>query len=125
MIEISERITIEDYDLNPYPLDKKTLAGDLDLVHTRSGELVRILERPNYDIVRHQLQELRDEGHDSLAISFMHAYLFPDHEDYVARIAEEVGFKFITTSAQSSPTIKFLDRSQSICTEAYLYPLVR
>ncbi|PSN70257.1 hypothetical protein BS50DRAFT_548249 [Corynespora cassiicola Philippines] len=125
VIEISERITIEDYDLNPYPLDKKTLAGDLDLVHTRSGELVRILERPNYDIVRHQLQELRDEGYDSLAISFMHAYLFPNHEDYVARIAEEVGFKFITTSAQSSPTIKFLDRSQSICSEAYLYPIVR
>ncbi|RSM06256.1 hypothetical protein CEP52_005820 [Fusarium oligoseptatum] len=102
VIEIDERITIEDYDLNPYPTDKNATITDPQL-----------------------LQALRDDGYESIAISFMHSYLYPDHEEAVASIARKVGFKYVSTSNETSPTIKYLRRSTSVCSEAYLYPVVR
>lgn len=125
VIEIDERITIEDYDLNPYPMDKTAATTDLDLVCTASGEVIRVLQRIDAAKVREQLQALRDEGYESLAIAFMHSHLYPDHEEAVASIARAVGFKFISTSHETSPTIKYLRRSTSVCSEAYLYPVVR
>ncbi|KAK2054486.1 hydantoinase B/oxoprolinase [Colletotrichum caudatum] len=135
VVEVDERIVPADYDLNPTPLDEEAAAaaaaaaGDAgSLVRTASGELVRVLRRPDPDAVRAQLRELRDRGYTSLAICFMHAYLHPAHEDLVASIARDdpsLGFEFVTTSAAVSPTIKLLHRGTSACSEAYLYPVVR
>ncbi|KAF9878263.1 hydantoinase B/oxoprolinase [Colletotrichum karsti] len=128
VVEIDERIVPADYDLNPEPLDRSTLRpGEDGLVRTASGEFVRVLRRPDPDAVRAQLRELKDQGYTSLAICFMHAYLHPAHEDLVASIAREpeLGFHFVTTSASTSPTIKFLNRSTSTCSEAYLYPVIQ
>ncbi|EFQ35328.1 hydantoinase B/oxoprolinase [Colletotrichum graminicola M1.001] len=134
VVEVDERIVPADYDLNPTPLDEQAAvaaaeaAGDAGtLVRTASGEFVRILRRPDPDAVRAQLRELRDRGYTSLAICFMHSYLHPAHEDLVASLARDpaLGFEFVTTSAAVSPTIKFLHRSTSACSEAYLYPVVR
>ncbi|KAK7962240.1 uncharacterized protein PG986_003065 [Apiospora aurea] len=129
VIEVDERVTIEDYDLNPFPKERTVAAAasydDPDLIATPSGEIVRILQRIDPARVRKQLQDLRDQGFESLAICFMHAYIFPDHEDAVATLARDVGFKYVTTSAQTSPVVKLLNRSNSTCSEAYLYPIIR
>ncbi|WYZ43436.1 hypothetical protein EsH8_VI_001135 [Colletotrichum jinshuiense] len=132
VVEVDERIVPADYDLNPAPLDKEAAlsspdASDGTLVRTASGELVRVLRRPDPDAVRAQLRALRDQGYTSVAICFMHAYLHPAHEDLVASIARdpELGFEFVSTSAATSPTIKFLNRSTSVCSEAYLYPVIQ
>lgn len=125
VIEIDERVTIEDYDLNPEPLDKHRDLTDQELVRTASGEIVRILQKPDAGIVRAQLEALQREGYSSVAISLMHAYVYPDHEETVAKIARDVGFKYVTTSSSTSPNIKFLIRSNSTCSEAYLYPVIR
>lgn len=125
VVEIDERVTIEDYDLNPQPLDKHRELTEYGLVRTASGEIIRVLQRPDADLVRKQLGNLQHEGYSSLAISFMHAYVFPEHEEMVAEIARQVGFKYVTTSSSTSPNIKFLIRSNSTCSEAYLYPVIR
>ncbi|KAM5380050.1 hypothetical protein ACJZ2D_003697 [Fusarium nematophilum] len=125
VIEINERITIEDYDLNPFPLDQIALSNDPNLVKTPSGETIRILKKPDREVVRQQLEVLRADGYTSLAVCFMHAYIFPDHEKVVEEIAKEVGFEFVTISSQTSPAINFLNRSNSTCSEAYLYPIIR
>ncbi|KAJ4403871.1 hypothetical protein N0V82_010582 [Gnomoniopsis sp. IMI 355080] len=124
-VEIDERVTIEDYDLNPQPLDKHRDLKDQALVRTTSGEIVRVLQKPDTEVVRKQLEVLQREGYSSVAISFMHAYVYPDHEEMVAKIAKDVGFKYVTTSSSTSPNIKFLIRSNSTCSEAYLYPVIR
>ncbi|KAF5011575.1 hypothetical protein FDECE_2340 [Fusarium decemcellulare] len=125
VIEIDERITIDDYDLNPRPLNQDRIHEDSDLVKTPSGEIIRILKRPDEESIRKQLEDLRSDGYTSLAVCFMHAYIFPDHEKAVERIAREVGFKFVTISSDTSPAINFLNRSNSTCSEAYLYPIIR
>ena len=125
VVEIDERVTIEDYDLNPSPMSKSAALTDPALVKTLSGEIVRVLKKPDYDQVKKQLQGLRDQGYTSLGISFMQAYVFPDHEDAVAKIAREVGFHYVTTSYGTSPIIKYVNRSNSTCSEAYLYPVIK
>ncbi|KAI9162659.1 hydantoinase B/oxoprolinase [Paramyrothecium foliicola] len=130
VVEIEERIVPADYDLNPTPYDTKVLAAEAESSPTRlqrtvSGDYVRILREPDADTVRAQLRTLQDEGFTALAICFMHAYLYPAHEDFVANIAKEIGFDYISKSSRTSPTIKFLNRSTSTCSEAYLYPVVK
>ncbi|KAI1343698.1 Hydantoinase B/oxoprolinase-domain-containing protein [Xylariaceae sp. FL0016] len=125
VIEVDERITIEDYDLNPFPMDKSAEITDPDLVRTSSGEIIRVLKGVDHAQTREQLQHLRDRGYESLAISFMHAYLFPDHEQAVAALARDVGFRYVTISSDTSPVVKLLNRSNSTCSEAYLYPVIR
>lgn len=126
VVEVDERVVPADYDLNPTPLDKTTtLAEDASLARSSSGELIRVLRRPDVDAVTAQLQSLRQQGFNSIAICFMHSYLYPDHEDLVADIAKQVGFEFVTTSARTNPVIKFLNRSTSTCSEAYLYPIIK
>lgn len=125
VVEVDERITIEDYDLNPFPMNKKTEITDPDLVRTESGEIIRVLKRIDENQVRSQLQTLRRDGYTSIAVAFMHSYLYPDHENLVASLAKEVGFEYITTSGATSPSIKYLRRSASACSEAYLNPVIR
>ncbi|KAH9908968.1 Hydantoinase B/oxoprolinase-domain-containing protein [Xylariomycetidae sp. FL2044] len=125
VVEIDERVTLEDYDLNPFPMDKKAELSDPDLVRTSSGEIVRILKRVDPEEVRESLQGLRNEGYTSLAIAFMHSFVYPDHERIVAGIAKDLGFKYITMSSETSSAIKFLRRSTSVCSEAYLFPVIR
>ncbi|EGU78903.1 hypothetical protein FOXB_10561 [Fusarium oxysporum f. sp. conglutinans Fo5176] len=125
VIEIDERVTIEDYDLNPHKQKTVNIENDANLVKTPSGEVIRILKRPVEKVVRQQLEALLEQGYTSLAVCFMHAYIFPDHEKMVARIAKKVGFQFVTISSETSPAINFLRRSNSTCSEAYLYPIIR
>ncbi|KAK7215813.1 hypothetical protein V2G26_003816 [Clonostachys chloroleuca] len=130
VVEVDERIVPADYDLNPTPYDKQVLVAESearpdDLVRTVSGDFIRILRRPDPADVRAKLEALRADGYTSLAVCFLHAYLYPAHENLVADIAKEVGFEFITTSARTSPSIKFLNRSTSTCSEAYLYPVIK
>ncbi|KAJ4366914.1 hypothetical protein N0V83_007443 [Neocucurbitaria cava] len=125
VIEVDERITVEDYDLNPTPMDKQAALDDPDLVRTRSGEIIRVLKSIDAKQVRDQLLELKSQGYTSLAIALLHSYLYPDHEKAVETIAREVGFQYVTISSEASPVIKYLRRSISVCSEAYLYPVIR
>lgn len=125
VIEVDERVTIEDYDLNPTPMSFERTLNDESLVRTTSGEIVRVLKKIDVNEARNQLRELRRQAYTSLTIAFMHSYLFKDHEEQVAQIAREIGFTFVTLSSGISPSIKFLNRSNSTCSEAYLYPVIR
>ncbi|KAJ5804558.1 uncharacterized protein N7518_000861 [Penicillium psychrosexuale] len=124
-VEIDERITIEDYDLNPFPLDKAAKLTDPALVRTPSGEVIRVLKALDPVEVREVLSGLLSAGYTSLVISFMHSYLYSGHEDQVADIAQDMGFETVIKASEVSPVIKFLQRSSSASSEAYLYPIVR
>ncbi|KAK5166969.1 uncharacterized protein LTR77_007698 [Saxophila tyrrhenica] len=125
VVEIDERVTPEGYDLDPFPVDHEELLQRPDVVETASGEVMRILKRPDAKAVRVQLEELRQHGYTTLAVCLMHAWAFPDHERQVASIAREVGFSKVILSSELSPQIKLLSRGQAVCSEAYLLPVIR
>lgn len=111
VIEVDERVTIEDYQQDPWREDSvaKTLASlenDLSLVKGRSNEVVRILKAPNEPEVLSDLQDLYAQGYRSLAVCFAHSYTFPDHELLIERLAKAIGFTQISLSSQLLPMIK-------------------
>ncbi|KAL1601734.1 hypothetical protein SLS60_006649 [Paraconiothyrium brasiliense] len=124
-VEIDERVTVEDYDLNPFPLDKNRDLTDPALVRTKSNEIVRILKPIDLNEVQSVLKDLRAQGFTSLAISFMHSYIYPDHEIQVSNLAKELGFTYVVSSSQNSPMINLLRRTNSALSEAYLGPIVQ
>jgi 5-oxoprolinase (ATP-hydrolysing) len=86
---------------------------------------VRVLKKLDVLETRETLCKLREEGYDSIAVCFMHSYIFPDHEQQVLAIAREEGFGFASASSGVSPHTKMLRRATSVCSEAHIYPIIR
>ncbi|KAH8693568.1 Hydantoinase B/oxoprolinase-domain-containing protein [Talaromyces proteolyticus] len=123
VVEIDERVTVENYELNPFP---HPAFDDTDpaLVKTSSGEIIRILQPLDIHSIRQQLQALRSAGLTSLAVCFMHSHIFPDHEQVVGDLARQEGFNSVSLSSEVIPRIKMLQRATAVCTDAYLSPIV-
>ncbi len=81
--------------------------------------------KPDLDHVRQALEDARASGVKACAIAFMHAYRYPDHEQAVAQVAREVGFKQVSVSHDVSPLIKFVGRGDTTVADAYLSPVLR
>jgi 5-oxoprolinase (ATP-hydrolysing) len=75
--------------------------------------------------VRETLQKLQEDRVESLAISFLHGYRFPQHEQLVESMARSVGFREISRSSQIAPFIKLVSRTETTVADAYLGPVVR
>ncbi len=80
---------------------------------------------PDLAAVRGQLQAAWDEGFRAVAIVFMHAWRFPDHEKEVAALAREMGFPQVSVSHEVSPLIKLVGRGDTTVVDAYLSPILR
>lgn len=130
VVEVDERVTLEDYAEDPErtQTEAKSLeeAGkDAELVKGLSGEAVRILQRPDEERIRKQLQEVFDSGLKSIAVCLMHGYTFPHHEALVGKIARDIGFTHVSLSHELMPMIKLVPRATSACADAYLTPAIR
>lgn len=130
VVEIDERVTLEDYAEDPERNATKTAPREgsnenADIVRGLSSEAVRILKRPSEDKVKAQLQELYDDGIRSVAVCLTHGYTFPDHEALVGILAREIGFKHVSLSHELMPMIKLVPRATSACADAYLTPAIK
>ncbi|KAK7220543.1 hypothetical protein V2G26_008546 [Clonostachys chloroleuca] len=132
VIEIQERVTLEDYAEDP---ERKTSepeaqvgtqeAAGKTLVRGLSGETVRVLKRADEDEVRRKLKIVYDQGIRSIAVCLLHGYTYPDHEALIGRVAREVGFSNISLSHELMPMIKLVPRATSVCADAYLTPAIK
>ncbi|KAI0171142.1 hydantoinase B/oxoprolinase [Pestalotiopsis sp. NC0098] len=132
VVEVDERVTLEDYAEDPERTQSKAEAktgeqgaDTATLVTGLSGETVRVLRRPEDDGIRKELQAVYDRGIRSVAVCLMHGYTFPDHEALVGRIAREIGFEHISLSHELMPMIKLVSRATSVCADAYLTPAIK
>ena len=80
---------------------------------------------PDEAAIRTALQDLRDDGYQALAIVFMHAWKYPEHEKTAARIAREIGFPQVSVSHEVSPLVKLVGRGDTTVVDAYLSPILR
>ena len=84
------------------------------------------VERPlDFAAARRELEAARSEGIDAIAIVFMHAYRFPEHEQQVAALARRLGFAQVSVSHEISPLIKLVGRGDTTVVDAYLSPILR
>src|SRR5579884_3783786 len=80
---------------------------------------------PDLAAVRRDLEAARAEGIRAVAIVFMHAYRYPEHESQVAALAREIGFAQVSVSHEVSPLIKLVSRGDTTVVDAYLSPILR
>jgi len=86
------------------------------------GEVLQALDSEK---VRRQLQALRDDGYEALAVALVHGYLHDEHEKQIGRIARELGFAQVSLSSEVSPLIRFIGRGDTTVVDAYLSPVLR
>ena len=80
---------------------------------------------PDLAAVRADLDAAKADGIVAVAIVFMHAYRFPEHEKRVATMARELGFAQVSVSHEVSPLIKLVGRADTTVVDAYLSPILR
>lgn len=86
------------------------------------GNIDQVLDLSQAESV---LRSLKAEGYNAVAIVFMHAYKFPEHEIAVAKIARDIGIEQVSVSHEVSPLIKFVGRGDTTVVDAYLSPVLR
>ena len=120
VVEVNERVTFEaaSEDPNSPTIDM----SDPDLATCVTGEIIRIIQKPDLDVVKQDLQKVWNNGIRDLALAFMHSYAYPDHEEAVAKLAQTMGFR-MSVSHQLQPSIKIVTRAQSATADAYLSPI--
>ena len=84
-----------------------------------------VIQPLNECTARSALQSAFDSGIRAVAVTGLHAYLNPVHEDRVAEIAAEIGFTQITTSNKVSRLAKLVSRGDTTVVDAYLSPILR
>lgn len=90
-----------------------------------TGEKVIPLITPNEEAVRASLQSLANKGIQSLAIVFLHSYVYPEHETMVGKIAKSMNcFSEISLSHEVMSMVKIVPRGHTACAAAYLTPKI-
>jgi 5-oxoprolinase (ATP-hydrolysing) len=79
---------------------------------------------PDLDTVSAALMQAKADGIAAVAILFMHAYRYPEHERRVADLARRIGFPQVSVSHEVSPLIKLVGRGDTTVVDAYLSPIL-
>ena len=79
----------------------------------------------NTDALLPELEKLKEAGIDSIAIAFIHAWKYPEHERKVADLVREIGFRQLSVSHEVSPLVKLIGRGDTTIVDAYLSPILR
>ena len=82
-------------------------------------------KEPDLAAVRAELAAALADGIKAVAIVFMHAYRYSEHEQRVAALAREMGFTQVSVSHEVSPLIKLVGRGDTTVVDAYLSPILR
>ena len=112
VVEIDERVVLSQFC--PTGVDGSPDWKDYAKHQGLTGEEVQVLQEPDLDAIRQELETLRDQGITSLAICFMHAYTYAVHEHAVGKLAESMGcFSQISLSSDVMPMVKLVSRGHT------------
>lgn len=114
------------YDLNgspAMPLLPRSQAFELDERVTARGEVVTLLKEAEVVALA---AELMSQAYEAVAVLFMHAYAWPEHENQVAAILKrEMPGVSISVSHQVSREIREYDRGVLTAMNAFVQPKAR
>jgi 5-oxoprolinase (ATP-hydrolysing) len=74
--------------------------------------------------LRRSLDDALAAGFESVAVTFIHGDLYPDHEQQAAELARAAGFGFVAIGSEVSPLPRFIARAQTTVADAYLTPVL-
>lgn len=83
------------------------------------------VEQPlSVEEIKRLVGELKSLAVESVAISLMHSYRNPVHEQQLKSALQEAGIRYVSASAELSPAIKYLHRTETAVVNAYLSPII-
>ena len=86
------------------------------------GEVLRPLDKGDVDKV---VDRILESGIESVAISLLHSYANPEHEEYIANVIRERAPKIIlTVSSELLPEMKEYERTSTTVINSYVRPVV-
>ena len=118
------------YQARPHIFAKEIIKPDMlfERVHEVDERVLSdgVIEIP-LDLAQAEagMREAYDAGIRAVAIVFMHAYRFTDHEKAVAELASKIGFTQVSASHEVSPLMKLVGRGDTTVVDAYLSPILR
>ena len=125
LIEMGREQRYDIYDLflrYPEPLVPRRWRVEVDERMTRDGETLRA---PNVDGALRDVERLVEEGVESVAVSFLHSYRNPEHEQTVAgAVRERFPELSISVSSDVVPEIREFERTSTTVCNAYVRPVV-
>ncbi len=89
---------------------------------TARGEILRPLDEA---ALARALAEAHAASLRAVAIVFVHAYRFPEHERRARALAIAAGFTQVSVSHEVSPLMKLVSRGDTTVVDAYLSPVLR
>jgi N-methylhydantoinase A len=90
------------------------------VLHT--GEVFRTLDEAK---AREIVEEIREQGIRSIAVSLIHSYANPIHERKIESIVSEIlPEAHVTVSAEVLPEFREYERTSTVCINAYVMPKV-
>lgn len=124
VLEIDERVTIESFSEGGGEKLPTEISTDPELTEGITGDVVRILKKPDYELITRQLTELFEAGEiKTIALCLLHSYTYPEHESKIAKICKIIGFQ-VSVSHELQPMIGMLNRASSTVADAYLSPVI-
>ena len=103
----------------PEPLYERVVEVDERVLADGSVE-----RAPDAGAIAKDLEALRADGFDAVAIVLMHAYAYPEHEKSVASLARDMGFSQVSVSHEVSGLPKIVGRGDTSVVDAYLTPVL-
>lgn len=103
--QIDERITPFQslmWEKLSVPTDDPSITSE-----TATGETIQILQRPDQAEIHEKLDFLLSKGIKSIAVAFLHSYLWGEHEEMVAKIAKEKGMQ-VSVSSELQPMVRVI-----------------
>jgi len=87
------------------------------------GEVVNELDE---EAIREAVRELREEGVDAIAVSYLFSFLNPEHEQRTLELIQEVHPDcFVSLSSQVIPKIREYPRLSTTSVDAYVGPILK
>jgi len=71
------------------------------------------------------VREAHDDGIRAVAIGFMHAWAYPEHELAAEELVSTIGYSQVSVSHKVSPLAKLVGRGDTTVVDAYLSPILR
>lgn len=124
VLELGREIRYDAYDIfaeYPEPLVPRPLRMEVSERIAGDGRVLRPLDPRD---VKRALDELLDQGIESLAVCLINSYENPEHEIQIKEIvAKEAPDLFLSTSYEVLPQIREYERTCTTATNAYVKPI--
>lgn len=123
-LEMRREYKYELYDLFielPRPLVPRTLRAEVEERMSANGAVEVPLNR---EALIQQARNLVDQGIESLAVVFLHAYANPQHErEALELMSHHFPDLYVSISSDVSPQIREFERTSTTAANAYIQPL--